>query len=121
MQVLCYNVNNVVAFYGNIEKGVYQADPSRELYKISNNEGSFYSVTDGLVLYSTGANVPDDYKVGFYCYTPEDGFFKNPNYIEPEPTVEEKVSDLEDYTATLLYQVCLLQLGTSDDDVSINK
>lgn len=28
---------------------------------------------------------------------------------------------LVSYTSDLLYQVCLLQLGTSDDDVSINK
>lgn len=26
---------------------------------------------------------------------------------------------LVDYTSDLLYQICLLQLGTSDDDVSI--
>lgn len=41
--------------------------------------------------------------------------------VEPQPTTEERVSELEGYTAELLYQVCLLQLGTSDDDVSINK
>ena len=73
------------------------------------------------MLYNTNVNVPDDYKVGLYCYTHENGFYKNQDYIEPEPPIEEKVSDLEDYTATLLYQVCLLQLGTSDDDVSTNK
>ena len=28
---------------------------------------------------------------------------------------------LADYASDLLYQVCLLQLGTSDDDVSINQ
>ena len=28
---------------------------------------------------------------------------------------------LVDYASGILYQVCLLQLGTSDDDVSINK
>ena len=41
--------------------------------------------------------------------------------VEPQPTTEERVSDLEGYTADLLYQVCLLQLGTSNDDISINK
>lgn len=39
--------------------------------------------------------------------------------VEQQPTTEDRVSDLEGYTADLLYQVCLLQLGTSDDDVSI--
>ena len=41
--------------------------------------------------------------------------------VDPQPTTEERVSDLEGYTADLLYQVCLLQLGTSNDDISINK
>lgn len=40
--------------------------------------------------------------------------------LAPAPIVEDRVSDLEDYAADLLYQVCLLQLGTSDDDVSID-
>nr|DAJ73976.1 MAG TPA: hypothetical protein [Caudoviricetes sp.] len=117
MQILCYESNNAVAFYGNIEKGIYPADPSRELYKISNNEGSFYSVTGGLVFYDIDMDIPNDYKVGFYCYTPENGFFENPDYVEPEPSVEEKVSNLEDYTANLLYQVCLLQLGMDGSEV----
>lgn len=114
MQILCYEFNNVVDFYGSIEKGIYPADPSRELYKISNGEGTFYSVTDGLVLYDTDADVPKDCRTGLYCYTPKDGFYKNKDYIEPEPPVEEKVSDLQDYAADILYQVCLLQLGVDD-------
>lgn len=35
----------------------------------------------------------------------------------PEPTIEERVSDLEAYSADLLYQVCLLQLGVTEDDL----
>ena len=41
--------------------------------------------------------------------------------LQPTTIVEDRVSDLEGYAADLLYQVCLLQLGASDDDVSINK
>ena len=36
---------------------------------------------------------------------------------DPEPTLEERVSELEIYNADLLYQVCLLQLGITDDDL----
>lgn len=36
--------------------------------------------------------------------------------VEPQPTTEDRVSDLEDYTADILYQVCLLQLGVDDTD-----
>lgn len=41
--------------------------------------------------------------------------------LQPTPTVEDRVSELEGYTAELLYQVCLLQLGTSDADASIEQ
>jgi len=36
---------------------------------------------------------------------------------EPEPTVEDRVSELEVYSADLLYQVCLLQLGVTEEDL----
>lgn len=35
---------------------------------------------------------------------------------EAEPTIEERVSELEVYSADLLYQVCLLQLGVTEED-----
>ena len=45
-------------------------------------------------------------------------------FPKPQPTVEERVttnefnvSELQDYTADLLYQVCLLQLGVTDEDL----
>lgn len=42
-----------------------------------------------------------------YCYTPEQGFYKNPNYIEPDATNTYRVSDevyhqiIDDYTAEI--------------------
>lgn len=42
-----------------------------------------------------------------YCYTSEQGFYKNPNYIEPDPTNTYGVSDdvyhqiIDDYTAEI--------------------
>ena len=46
MQILVTN-DNVIMFVGTIEKGIYDADPSRELYKITNEQGDFYAVTEG--------------------------------------------------------------------------
>lgn len=42
-----------------------------------------------------------------------------PEFPEPphELTVEERVSELEVYSADLLYQVCLLQLGVTEEDL----
>lgn len=88
MQILTHN--NVVMYYGTIEKGIYPADPRRELYKIVNKDGTFYSVTNGLTLHNV-SDIPEDYENFKYCYTKTNGFYKNPDYREPEPTVEEKL------------------------------
>lgn len=123
MKILIVESNNIVVGVGEkIEKGIFpEADPNIELYKITEGEKSLYFVTNGYVVEDVGdVKVPDDYLTKRYCYTKENGFFVDPNWTEPEPTTEQKVSDLEDYTADLLYQVCLMQLGTSDDDVAID-
>lgn len=124
MQIIIDSRTNALQFKGIISKGIFpEADPSVELYKIVDGENTFYTVASCFNDCEV-ENLPDDLdpqSLNKYCYSKEKGFYKNQNYVEPEPLVEEKVSDLQDYTADLLYQVCLLQLGTSDDDVSINK
>ena len=59
---------------------------------------------------------PDDYVMGKYLYL-DGAFTLNPDWIEPEPSLEERVSALEIYSADLLYQVCLLQLGITEDEL----
>lgn len=45
-----------------------------------------------------------------YCYTPEQGFYLNPNYIEPDPSNIYRISDnvyhniIDDYTEELIKQ-----------------
>lgn len=60
--------------------------------------------------------LPADYVSGKYLYINNE-FVLNPEWVEPEPTLEERVSELEVYNADLLYQVCLLQLGLTEDDL----
>lgn len=124
MKILITESSNIVVGAGEeIEKGIFpEADPDIELYKIIEGGKSLYFVANGYAVKDVGnVEVPNDYLAKRYCYTKENGFFVDPNWTEPEPTMEQKVSDLQDYTADLLYQVCLLQLGTSDYDVSTNK
>lgn len=124
MQIIIDQHTNALQFKGIISKGFFpEVDPDMELYKIVDGDNTFYAVTNGFKDYEVG-RLPDDLDpqaLNKYCYSHEKGFYKNHNYVEPEPPVEEKVSDLQGYTADLLYQVCLLQLGASNDDVSINK
>lgn len=124
MQIIIDQHANALQFKGIVSKGIFtEVDPNTELYKIIDGSDTFYAVASAFEDYEVN-KLPDDLDpqaLNKYCYSQEKGFYKNQNYTEPEPPVEEKVSDLQDYTADILYQVCLLQLGTSDDDVSINK
>ncbi len=43
-----------------------------------------------------------------YCYTEEQGFYKNPNYREPEPTETEKIVKLQEQITDL--QLALAEL-----------
>lgn len=124
MQILTLENSNILMFKGFIEKGIFpEADPDMELYKIVDGDNTFYAVTNGFKGYEVDS-LPDDLDpqaLNKYCYTQSKGFYANPDYREPDLPTEERVSNLEGYAADILYQVCLLQLGTSDDDVSINK
>ena len=125
MKLLVRDYDDVILAYGNtMEKGIFEeADPVNEIIKVVCNESTIYYTTNGVSIHDGDISSIDLSEVynEKYCYSEEKGVYENTKYIEPEPTIEEKVYDLEDYTAELLYQVCLLQLGTSDNDVSINK
>lgn len=120
MKLLISGYNNNILSYGNaIEKGIFpEADPVNVIYKIIHDDGtaSYYMIG--------GANIcevdsiPDEVKndIGKYCYTSEEGFYVDPKWREPEKPIEEKVSNLEEYSADLLYQVSLLQLGLDDSE-----
>lgn len=89
MQILTNS--NRVEFYGVVVKGIYDADPSRELYRVTNNEGVYYAVTEGFEVHEVQA-LPEDYKDGLYLYTPEKGFYKDENFKEPFNTEEEVIA-----------------------------
>lgn len=97
MQILTNN--KLCMFYGTIEKGIYDADPSRELYKITHQDGEvMYAVTSGFELYEVDS-IPDDFEIGKYCYTSELGFYPNSDYREPidiEETVREQKEQISE-------------------------
>ena len=95
MQILVYN--NLVSYIGSIEKGVYpETDPSRELYKIVNENGKIYAVTEGFLLYDVSA-VPEDFTEGKYLYDVEKGFYLNPDWVDPNlpSETQQRLSALE--------------------------
>ena len=40
--------------------------------------------------------IPENVEPGRYCYDEETGFYKNTDYREPEPTIEEQVATLKE-------------------------
>lgn len=122
MKLLISSINKAIVSIGeNIESGVFpEADPSVELYKVVSSGSAEYFMQQDLEIVNVD-KVPSEVERYKYCYTKEKGFYANSDYREPDLPTEDRVSNLEEYSADLLYQVCLLQLGTSDDDVSINK
>ena len=100
---------NVVLFYGEVEKGVFpEADATRELYKINGNQ---YSVTDDIIEYDV-ESVPEDFVQGKYCYTEEDGFYLNSDYVEAEPqnqVMEEQLKEALTEIAQLKAELAQVQ------------
>ena len=41
-------------------------------------------------------SIPADVEPKKYCYTENDGFYKNPNYKEPEPPIEDQIKEIEE-------------------------
>lgn len=114
MQILTYN--NVLFMIGKVEKGIWENDPSRETYRITNSNGVFYAVTEGFMPYEVG-EIPSDVEPEKWCYTQEKGFYKNQDYVEYVP-VEQRIDEIETQNLEILYQVCLLQLGISEEDIN---
>lgn len=104
MDILTAN-DNVVRLHGVIERGVYpEADPSTELYKITNDDGVFHAVIPGHNLY-TDVTLPSGFVENQFTYTPETGFVK----IKIENlSIEDR---LQQHEADLAY-LLLLQEST---------
>lgn len=105
----------------NISFGIY--DEPIEKWRISDNDGNimYYMLDDGFTLVED-VELPKDYADGKYFF--ENGeFVLNKDwkpYVSPEERIaqlEEQLSIMEENDAELLYQVCLLQLGVSEEDL----
>lgn len=46
--------------------------------------------------------VPNEVVPGKYCYNVDNGFYENPDYVEPPKTPEERIAELESIVRALL-------------------
>ena len=113
--------NVVIAYAPYINYGVY--NESIEKWKLSdeNEELMYYMIDDGFTLVER-VELPEDYEPGKYFY--EDNMFVFNMSWKPNLRPEERIAQLEeivaiheDNDAELLYQICLLQLGVTEDEM----
>lgn len=112
--------NVIIAIADNISYGEYEGESK---WRLADAEDSLlYYVVDFDYTLVEGVTIPYDYEDGKYLF--ENGeFVLNAEwkpYVSPEKRItqlEEQLSIMEENDAELLYQVCLLQLGVSEEDL----
>lgn len=80
--------NNKVVFTKGetIEKGRWENDPSMDTYRIKNGDEFQYAVIADFKLHEV-EELPADFELNKYCYTEEEGFYENPEWIGPEGAI----------------------------------
>lgn len=114
MFVFTSSIDNVVMHISNIS--IDEGDR----YKVSDN--LYISKDNNLLVFeidSMGKGIVS----GQYCYTPEEGFYINPNWAEPMnleqevKTLKAQNEELYEFTAELLMNQCSDELGINGEEV----
>ncbi len=114
MQILVDNISKKVLYKGTIEKGNFPVDPSTELYKIKNEDGDFYAVTQGFSVYDVDAEevheevINEEVINGKWCYTNVNGFYENPNWKPDEKNEMEKLKRQNEVNAAKIDYIAMM-------------
>lgn len=96
--ILVDNFANMIFETGVIERGIFtEADPNINLWKVTNDNGTFYAVATGFTKY-TVEELPTEHDYHLYSYTPEEGFvYHKPPKSEEEikQETEQQITDLQ--------------------------
>lgn len=103
----------ILASGDNIEFGVY--DEPTEKWKVTKGECSFYVLSDTCKVYEV-ENVPNDVDSGKYCYNETDGFYPNPDYVEPFD-IDAEVKRLKTENEELKTTVSNLENNTVESEI----
>lgn len=121
MTCLLVKNNKIFDTAPKIAFGIYDEDFEKWRLADENDNLMHYRIDIGFELVE-GVTLPEDYEEGKYFY--ENGeFVLNESwkpYVSPEERIaelEEQVAIHEENDAELLYQICLLQLGITEDDM----
>lgn len=85
--VLTNDKNEIIAISNKYEKN----EEARNI--ILDNYNIAYAPDEVINAYQV--EVPEEVEEQKYCYTEEDGFYKNENYVEPPLSEEERLNNAE--------------------------
>lgn len=90
------NSNNVIIQKGTtleIQEDRYIIDNVGVFKEYKTQDAEGHITTD--IISSFEVTIPEGVEEQKYCYTENDGFYKNPNYIAPPQPIEEHLEDIE--------------------------
>ena len=118
MKLLLSERKLVIGISENIEFGEWGNVSGAKSWKIGNSQ---YAMDNNFTVVDIGDKEIPTYVVeGEYYYINDEFKLGDecPNeYKDKIMNCEERIGELEIYNADLLYQVCLLQLGLTEDDL----
>lgn len=107
------NLDNVIVASGDIEFGIFDEDFKK--WKIQQGESLFYLIDCNFTCVEV-SDFPDGILEHKYCYTDENGFYPNPNYVEPYD-IEAVVKRLTIENETLKTTIINLETSTVEADL----
>ena len=87
------NKNNEIIAISN----TYELDEEHRNI-IVDNHAIAYAPDEKINVYEV-EEIPGEVEIAKYCYTKEQGFYKNENYVEPEEPVEKRLKLIEERMA----------------------
>ena len=108
MKVLLSTKNEVLFIGEDIQFGEWENEVGVEKWKITDE---LYAIDNGYVCKEV-TDIPEEVEPHKYCYTENDGFYLNPDYVEPAKPTEERVIELEQQVAELTRKLTALLNGS---------
>lgn len=112
---LLLDKENIIFIGDVIEYGIY--DEPIKKWKIEYNGMIWYAIDNDFIVADVGEEtLPNGVDEGRYCYNEKDGFYLNPNYVEPYD-IESEVKRLTKENETLKTTVSNLENSTVEGEI----
>lgn len=94
MKFVLTNKDNEIIEISN----TYELDEEHRNINVDNNRAIAYAPNEKINVFEV-EEIPEEVEIAKYCYTEEQGFYKNENYVEPEEPIEARLKLMEERMA----------------------